>query len=132
MFDEADLYLPATSQPATKAPMENLLRRARSAGLGIMVASQSPGDFDYRCRDNIRTWCVGRITQPVAIQKMRPMLADVRVDVASKLAGRQVGQFFALSSGEATGFMARLPAILPEQLPETQILDLARGGRGLG
>lgn len=132
MFDEADLYLPATSQPATKAPMENLLRRARSAGLGIMLASQSPGDFDYRCRDNIRTWCVGRITQPVAIQKMRPMLADVRVDVASKLAGRQVGQFFALSSGEATGFMARLPAILPEQLPETQILDLARGGRGLG
>lgn len=127
MFDEADLYLPATSQPATKAPMENLLRRARSAGLGIMLASQSPGDFDYRCRDNIRTWYVGRITQPVAIQKMRPMLAEVRVDVASKLAGRQVGQFFALRGGDAASFTARLPAIMPEQLPEAQILKLARG-----
>ncbi len=28
LFDEADQYLPATRQPATKAPMENLLRRA--------------------------------------------------------------------------------------------------------
>ena len=31
LFDEADLYLPAVRQPATKAPMESLLRRARSA-----------------------------------------------------------------------------------------------------
>ena len=28
LFDEADLYLPAVRQPATKAPMESLLRRA--------------------------------------------------------------------------------------------------------
>jgi energy-coupling factor transporter ATP-binding protein EcfA2 len=129
LFDEADLYLPAMSQPATKAPMENLLRRARSAGLGILLATQSPGDFDYRCRDNIKTWMLGRITQPVAIQKMRPMLAEVRVDVASKLAGRQVGQFFMLRGGEATSFAARLPAIMPEQLPEAEILELARASR---
>src|SRR5262249_30797194 len=74
LFDEADLYLPATSQPATKQPLENLLRRARSAGLGLLLATQSPGDLDYKCRDNIRSWFVGRIAQPVAIAKMRPML----------------------------------------------------------
>src|SRR5262249_19234068 len=39
LFDEADLYLPATSQPATKQPLENLLRRARSAGLGLLLAT---------------------------------------------------------------------------------------------
>ena len=40
LFDEADLYLPATSKPATKEPMENLLKRARSAGLGLMLACE--------------------------------------------------------------------------------------------
>jgi hypothetical protein len=63
LFDEADLYLPALRQPATKAPMENLVKRARSAGVGVMLATQSPGDFDYKCRDNIRTWLVGRIKE---------------------------------------------------------------------
>ena len=43
LFDEADVYLPAgTRQPATKAPMEDLLKRARSAGVGVFLATQSP------------------------------------------------------------------------------------------
>src|SRR5207248_9889833 len=33
LFDEADLYLPALSKPPTKEPMEDLRKRARSAGL---------------------------------------------------------------------------------------------------
>jgi hypothetical protein len=53
LFDEADVYLPAgTKQPATKAPMEDLLRRARSAGVGVFLATQSPGDLDYKCKEN--------------------------------------------------------------------------------
>jgi DNA helicase HerA-like ATPase len=51
LFDEADVYLPAgMKQPATKAPMEDLLKRARSAGVGVFLATQSPGDFDYKCK----------------------------------------------------------------------------------
>ena len=34
MFDEADLYLPAVKQPASKEPMEHLLRRAGRPGWG--------------------------------------------------------------------------------------------------
>src|ERR671929_1621730 len=74
LFDEADLYLPAVRQPATKGPMESLLRRARSAGVGLFLATQSPGDFDYRCRDQVLTWLVGRVKEPVAIAKLKPML----------------------------------------------------------
>ena len=33
-LDEADAYLPAASKPATKEPLQGLLKRARSAGLG--------------------------------------------------------------------------------------------------
>jgi hypothetical protein len=43
LFDEADIYLPAgTRQPATKATMEDLLKRARSAGVGIPWRRKAP------------------------------------------------------------------------------------------
>jgi hypothetical protein len=29
--------------------------RARSAGVGVFLATQSPGDFDYKCKENVRT-----------------------------------------------------------------------------
>jgi hypothetical protein len=129
LFDEADLYLPAVGQPATKQPMENLLRRARSAGLGMLLATQSPGDFDYKCRDNIQTWSLGRITQSVAIHKMKPMLSECRTDVGSKLASRAVGHFFLVRAGSATPFHAGLPALLPAQRSDDEILELARRTR---
>ncbi|WP_406693976.1 helicase HerA-like domain-containing protein [Singulisphaera sp. Ch08] len=126
MFDEADLYLPATRQPPTKEPMEALLKRARSAGLGLLLATQSPGDFDYKCRDNIRTWFVGRVKEPTALAKMKPMLSDCRVDVTDRLATQDPGEFHLLRDGAVTSLRASLSAVLPEQLPEDEILRLAR------
>ncbi|MEI7892739.1 MAG: DUF87 domain-containing protein [Myxococcales bacterium] len=129
-FDEADIYLPAMSQPATKAPMENLLRRARAAGLGIVLGTQSPGDLDYKCRDNIKTWMVGRIREARALEKLRPLFSGSRMDVAAKLPSREAGQFFLLSGAEVTGFLAELPVRAPEQLSEAQLVELARHGGG--
>jgi len=126
MFDEADLYLPATRQPPTKAPMEDLLKRARSAGIGVFLATQSPGDFDYKCRDNIRTWFVGCITQPPALAKMKPMLSDCRVDITAQLATQETGEFFLLRDGAVTSLQAGRSAVPPEQIPEDAILALAR------
>ena len=129
LFDEADLYLPAVGKPATKEPMENLLRRARSAGLGLLLATQSPGDFDYKCRENIRNWFVGRVAQSTALAKMRPMLSDCRVDVESKLPGQSTGQFHLVREGEVTAFRAARSLMATEQLPEAKILALARRTR---
>ncbi|MEO7731802.1 MAG: DUF87 domain-containing protein, partial [Kofleriaceae bacterium] len=50
VFDEADAYIPAGSNPPTKEPMFELLRRARSEGLGVVLATQNPGDIDYKAR----------------------------------------------------------------------------------
>lgn len=129
MFDEADLYLPATSKPPTKEPMENLLKRARSAGLGLLLATQSPGDFDYKGRDNIRAWFLGKITQGTAIDKMRPMLSECRGDIAAKLPGQETGQFQFVRDGAAISLRAGRSALATEQLPEEEILRLARAGR---
>jgi len=126
MFDEADLYLPATRQPPTKAPMENLLKRSRSAGLGLFLATQSPGDFDYKCRENIRSWFVGRVKETTALAKMKPMFSDCRVDVESKLPGQSAGQFHLLAEGHALAFQACRSSIPTEQVPEEEILELAR------
>ena len=103
LFDEADVYLPAgTKQPATKAPMEDLLKRARSAGVGVFLATQSPGDFDYKCKENVRTWFIGRVKETRAIEKLKPMLAAAKGDVTDKLAGQATGEFYLVRESSVT------------------------------
>jgi hypothetical protein len=126
LFDEADLYLPATRQPPTKEPMENLLRRARAAGLGFLLATQSPGDFDYKCRDHIRTWFVGRVKESTALAKMKPMLSDCRIDVAAKLPTQETGEFHLIRDGNVTSLRAAPAIMATQQLPEHEILELAQ------
>ena len=115
LFDEADLYLPAQSKPATKAPMEDLLKRGRSAGLGMLLATQSPGDLDYRCRDNIGTWFLGRIKESTALQKLRPMLAN-RPDVLERLPEQSIGAFHLWRPASVLAFQAGLSVLTTEQL----------------
>ncbi len=126
MIDEADQFLPAgTSRPPSKEPLQDLLKRARSAGLGVMLASQSPGDFDYKSRELINTWFLGRIADAYAIEKMRPLF-ERRPQVRSKLAGLEAGRFFLLQEGQAME-LARKPSLLrTEQLSEQELLELAR------
>src|SRR5204862_6652450 len=103
LFDEADVYLPAgMKQPATKAPMEDLLKRARSAGVGVFLATQSPGDFDYKCKENVRTWLIGRVKEPRALAKLRPVLATAKADVTGKLAGQATGEFHLVRESSVT------------------------------
>jgi hypothetical protein len=126
LLDEADRYLPASRQPATKAPMENLLKRARSAGLGLMLATQSPGDLDYKSRDQVLTWVIGRIKEKVALGKVRPMLEPSRLPYESKLPAMKQGEFFLVRESGVLIVQADLNLLPPQQLSEEQILDLAQ------
>jgi hypothetical protein len=125
LFDEADSYLPATRKPATKEPMEDLLKRARSAGLGIMLATQNPGDLDYKSRDNIATWLVGRIKETRSVDKMKSLLSDYRANVAGRLAGQRTGEFFLLHGGSSTEIKAERSLLQTRQLAEDAIVELA-------
>jgi hypothetical protein len=127
LFDEADVYLPAgTRQPATKAPMEDLLKRARSAGVGVFLATQSPGDFDYKCKENVRTWLIGRVKEPRAIDKLKPMLAAAKGNVADKLAGQATGEFYLVREASVMAVQSDQSFMRTEQLPENEIASLAR------
>jgi hypothetical protein len=126
LFDEADVYLPATRQPATKAPMEDLLKRARSAGVGVFLATQSPGDLDYKCKENVRTWLLGRVKEPRALEKLKPMLAAARGQVTDKLAGQATGEFYLVRESNVVAIHSNESLIQTEQLAEDQIAALAR------
>lgn len=126
LLDEADVYLPAQSKPATKEPLQDLLKRARSAGIGVFLATQSPGDLDYRARDNVATWFLGKIAESRAIGKMKPLLSECRSNIAKKLPVQGVGEFVMVQGGNATHFRAARSALGTEQLPEHEIRTLAR------
>jgi hypothetical protein len=112
--------------PATKEPLQDLLKRARSACLGVMLATQSPGDLGYKARDTIGTWWIGRIGSTVAIEKMKPLLAECRTDVSGSLATSGVGEFFQISDGQVTRIRSERSLMDTVQLTEDRILALAR------
>lgn len=126
LFDEADLYLPALRKPATKQPLESLLRRGRSAGIGVFLSTQSPGDLDYQSRGQINTWCLGKITQTTAIDKLKPLLGTAAAEQALRLPAQEVGQFLLVRDDGVQPFQAARSLVKTEQLPEDTILGLAR------
>jgi DNA helicase HerA-like ATPase len=126
-FDEADAYIPAAAAPPTKEPMFDLLRRARSEGVGILLATQNPGDLDYKARDLIGTWLVGKVAQDRAIEKMRHLLSSYP-NVGSRLATQPTGHFFVLGDG-VREIKADRSMMSTEQLADTEIAALARAGR---
>jgi hypothetical protein len=131
MLDEADLYIPATAKPATSEPLQSLLKRARSAGLGIMLATQSPGDLDYRSRDQITSWFIGRVREDTALKKLRAAFqSDSGLDPAAVLPHQTVGEFHLLQEGLVRSLKAQRSLIAAEQVPFDRIEQLARETKG--
>src|SRR5207245_8137531 len=113
-------------QAATQVAMEALLRRSRSAGVGAFLATESPGDFDYKCKGNVRTWLIGRVKEPRAIEKLKPMLAAAKGDAADKLTGQATGEFYLVRESSVAAVRSDESLIRTEQLPEELIAVLAR------
>lgn len=130
MIDEADVFMPAGSvKPPSKEPLQDLLKRARAAGLGVVLASQSPADFDYRSREQINTWFLGRIADQRSIDKMKPLF-EHRPAVGGKLGSQDPGRFVMLQDGGAVD-LGRTPSLLrTEQIPEAELMDLAARTKG--
>lgn len=128
-FDEADIYMPAQSKPATKEPMQDLLKRARSAGVGVFLGTQNPGDLDYRSRENVLTWFVGRVTEERNLEKLKTLFSDYPASFAGRLAKKKAGEFFLLRKGGVSELKAERALMVTEQLSEDAILALARATR---
>ena len=125
LLDEADLYLPARSSPATKAEIGNALRRWRSAGLGVLLSSQSPADFDYQCRDNIGSWFVGLVKESRAHEKLRPLFESTPLTPAARLPRLGLGQFLRLDGSSVVEFQGERSLTPSTQVPEAEIRQIA-------
>lgn len=131
MFDEADLYIPANAKPATAEPLQSLLKRARSAGLGIMLATQSPGDLDYKSRDQITSWFIGRVREDTALRKLKAAFqSESGLDPAAVLPHQTVGEFHLVQEGLVRSMKAQRSLIEAEQVPFDRIEQLARETKG--
>jgi energy-coupling factor transporter ATP-binding protein EcfA2 len=131
MLDEADLYIPANAKPATAEPLQSLLKRARSAGLGLMLATQSPGDLDYKSRDQITSWFIGRVREDTALRKLKAAFqSESGLDPSAVLPGQTVGQFHLVQEGLVRALKAQRSLINAEQVPFDRIEQLARETKG--
>ena len=94
----------------------------------MFLGTQSPGDFDYKCKENVRTWLLGMVKEPRALEKLRPLLAAGRPDAAEKLAGQAAGAFLMVREAEVTAVRSDQSLVRTEQVAEDRIIDLARAG----
>ncbi len=61
-FDEVFGHFPPyPKNPPTKEPILRLLKQARAFGIGMVLATQNPGDLDYKGLSNAGTWFIGKL-----------------------------------------------------------------------
>jgi hypothetical protein len=70
-IDEMYGYFPPYPRnPPTKEPLLRLLKQARAFGIGLILATQNPGDLDYKGLSNAGTWFIGRLQSDNDKQKV--------------------------------------------------------------
>ena len=79
-MDEIFGYLPPVAEPPSKKPLLTLLKQARAYGLGVVLATQNPGDLDYKGLANIGTWFLGRLQAERDKEKVLEGLKGVTVE----------------------------------------------------
>ena len=100
-IDEVAPYIPPVKKPACKDSLMLLLRQARKYGVCCLLATQSPGDLDYKALGQIGTWMIGRMRSPQEAYKVHPALsAQPGVDadaICERLPSFDIGQFVVTS-----------------------------------
>ena len=106
-MDEVAPYMPPVMKPASKSGLMMLLRQARKYGLCMMLATQSPGDMDYKGLSQVGTWALGKIATRQELAKIAPALraeAGLDVDaVAEALPGFTAGRFALINADHFNG-----------------------------
>ena len=123
LLDDADLYLPADTEPPSKPQAMGMLRR--QDGVAMFLASQSPADLDYRGRDYVGTWFVGRLQQRAALGQL--LAQGLSED--ETLSAQAIGEFHMVHGAQTTRLRARRNAVTLPQLGEQDLIALAARGR---
>ncbi|HEX7839820.1 MAG TPA: hypothetical protein VF469_20230 [Kofleriaceae bacterium] len=124
VVDGADLFLPAGAGKAPgKEPLQELLRRAGAAGLGLVLTSQRPGELDYRRCASIDTWFVGK-TEDQVLEKMKALFEHRPLGHRNP-SRLESGRFVMLHEGGARDVERGSPLIRIEQPEGAELKTLA-------
>lgn len=94
-------FYPTYPYTSTCKPALNILvKQGRAFGVGCILATQNPGDIDYKGLSNCATWIVGKLQTKRDREKVREGLTDAEFspsDLAKKLARPKTGEFMLLN-----------------------------------
>lgn len=77
-IDEMYGYFPPyPKNPPTKKPLMSMLKQARAFGIGLIMATQNPGDLDYKGLSNMGTWFIGRLQSENDLKKVMAGLQEM-------------------------------------------------------
>lgn len=100
-IDEVSPFIPPVRKPACKEGLALLFKQARKYGVCCLMATQNPGDVDYRAMSQFGTWALGRLTTRQDLKKIEPSIKSldpVHSDaLLAALPGLRPGQFTLLS-----------------------------------
>ena len=96
----AGLFPPPPSSPPCKKILETLIRQARAFGLGIILATQNPGDIDYKVLGNIGTRFIGKLRTENDVEKVSAAIGISSGALKRTLLDFSAGDFFYNNSVE--------------------------------
>ncbi|HMG57011.1 MAG TPA: hypothetical protein VK601_26110 [Kofleriaceae bacterium] len=124
VLDGAEALLPAgAGKPSAKDPLQGLLERAGAAGLGMVLASQRPGDLDYRRCASVDTWFVGKTDEPT-LDRMKALF-ERRPLGHRNLTRLEPGRIVMLRDGGARDVERVPPLVRIEPIEDTELKALA-------
>lgn len=100
-IDEVSPFVPPVRKPACKDGLQLLFKQARKYGVCCLMATQNPGDVDYKAMAQFGSWALGRLTTRQDLKKIEPTvksLDPVACDaIMQKLPALRPGEFVLLS-----------------------------------
>jgi hypothetical protein len=100
-IDEVAPFIPPVRKPSCKTALTLIFKQARKYGVSCLMATQNPGDVDYRAMAQFGTWAIGRLSTRQDIKKIHPTIKSLdptRVDeIIDSLPSLQAGEFVLLS-----------------------------------
>ena len=100
-IDEVAPFIPPVKVPACKPSLSLIFKQARKYGVCCLMATQNPGDVDYKAMAQFGSWAIGRLTTRQDLKKIQPTLKSLDPDRADAIMKRlptlQAGEFMLLS-----------------------------------
>lgn len=86
--DEIAPFIPPVRKPASKEALGLVFKQARKYGVCCLMATQNPGDVDYRAMAQFGTWALGRLTTRQDLKKVEPTIKALAPDSSDSILGR--------------------------------------------